>query len=125
MTTIKLTTRQKEVLKIYEESKTPLTPQEAWAKTQKKGVEVGLATIYRAIGKLTEVNLLKSIEIADETPRYEAANKPHHHHFFCQNCGKLFDIPKCPPSLTNLVPQGFVLKDHSIMLYGLCDQCAG
>ncbi|MBX3730001.1 MAG: transcriptional repressor [Candidatus Sumerlaeia bacterium] len=118
-----LTTRQRGILEVFQKANGPLTPQEVWELGRADLPGVGLATVYRAIRKLVETGQLRQVEIADSLPRYECAAKPHHHHFRCVQCGRIVEIPKCPPRLDDLVPRGFKLLDHSIILYGLCDQC--
>lgn len=119
----KLTKRQREIMKIFEESRIPLTPQDAWQICHDQGMSIGLATVYRAVTLMVQEGYLSSIEIAGDTPRYEAASKPHHHHFYCQICKRIYDINECPPKLDNLVPDGFEMVDHTIVIYGFCVDC--
>ena len=119
----KLTKRQQEILDLFESADDPLTSQQAWENAKKRGIEVGLATVYRAITRLVELRMLHTILIEDQTPLFEAASKPHHHHFYCQNCEKIFSIKKCPPSIDQLVPSGFRMTGHAITLYGVCKDC--
>ena len=100
-----------------------MTAQEAWEAAREEVPGLGLATVYRAVKALTGEGCLRQIEIADETPRFEPATRPHHHHFFCRTCGRLFEIRKCPPSLQDMGPDGFQMEDHSIVLYGSCENC--
>lgn len=100
-----------------------MTPQEAWELVRAEVPSVGLATVYRAIQKLLAEGLLRHVEIADAPQLYESTEKPHHHHFYCNRCGQVFEIKACPPKLDALVPEGFKMLDHSITLYGKCRKC--
>lgn len=122
-TASKLTSRQNCILNAFEKAAEPMTAQEAWKIAQATTPKLGLATVYRSVRVLVDLGHLRQIEIVDETPRYETASRPHHHHFFCRSCGKLFEIRKCPPNLDALVPRGFKMEDHSIVLYGRCRNC--
>ncbi|CAN5492747.1 Fur family transcriptional regulator [soil metagenome] len=121
MKPINITTRQKSLLKVFEKEKRPLTAQAAWMSAGR--ARMSLATVYRAIGRLTEAGLLRSIEITNAPPMYEAVLTGHHHHFYCTECGKVYEIKKCVSTLGTLIPKGFRMKDHTITLYGECAKC--
>ena len=63
------------------------------------------------------------LDIAPESPLYEAAAQGHHHHFQCTRCRRVFDIPGCPGELIGLTPPGFSVESHEITLYGQCSDC--
>jgi Fur family ferric uptake transcriptional regulator len=59
-----------------------------------------------------------------EVPRYEIHGKPHHHHFRCRQCDRVYEVPGCVGSLNEIVPPGFTLENHELVLYGLCADCS-
>ncbi|MGB0766309.1 MAG: Fur family transcriptional regulator [Phycisphaeraceae bacterium] len=84
---------------------------------------LGLATVYRTLKLGVEEGWLTPVELPNAPARYEMAGKQHHHHFECRNCQKVFEVHGCPGNLQPLVPEGFTLEDHEVILYGRCDQC--
>ena len=46
-------------------------------------------------------------------------------HFECRKCARVFEVHGCPGNLKPLVPDGFTLEDHEVILYGLCAECGG
>jgi Fur family ferric uptake transcriptional regulator len=64
------------------------------------------------------------MQIPGEPPRYETCGKTHHHYFRCRSCEQVFDIEGCPGHFEDLVPKGFALEDHELILYGLCSRCS-
>jgi len=48
----------------------------------------------------------------------------HHHHFLCNTCDKLYEINACPADLQRLLPEGYTLEEHDILLRGLCNDCS-
>lgn len=118
-------TRQREAIRdVLREAGAPLSPREVHASARKKVRGVGIATVYRTLKSLLDEGFLVSVELPGETPRYELSGKEHHHHFTCTACKRVFEIHGCPGDLKHLVPEGFVLTDHDVVLSGLCAACA-
>jgi Fur family transcriptional regulator, ferric uptake regulator len=101
----------------------PLSPDEVRDEASKVIPGIGIATVYRNLKSLVESGLLKAVEIPGAAALYELANLDHHHHFQCQQCQKVFDIPGCPGNLQGMTPPGFRVTGHSITLYGNCPDC--
>lgn len=49
-------------------------------------------TVYRTVNLLTERGLAKKLAIAGEATRFDG-NLNLHHHFVCEVCGAVYDIP--------------------------------
>lgn len=84
---------------------------------------LGLATVYRNLKLLLESGSIITVHLPGDSPRYEAANQSHHHHFQCEACLKVFDIHHCPGDLQPLAPAGFKVERHELTLYGRCANC--
>jgi len=81
--------------------------------------------VYRTLKALVDEGAVQVVTLPGEGPRYETADHGHHHHFRCDACGKVFDVPGCPGDLGHLAPPGFVVERHEITLYGRCGACSG
>ncbi len=92
------------------------------ARTQVEGL--GLATVYRNLKQMVEDEELSLVLLPGENPRYEAADRGHHHHFQCTVCQRVFDVHACPGDLARLAPVGFTVESHELTLYGRCADCA-
>lgn len=84
---------------------------------------LGIATVYRNIRTLVNEGWLDVVELPGEVPRYEPHGKPHHHHFRCRQCNRVYEVMGCVQSLNDIVPPGFTLENHELVLYGLCADC--
>lgn len=84
---------------------------------------IGLATVYRLLKKGLEGGDLVSVQLPGGPNRFEPADKPHHHHFECVACHTVFDVMGCPGGIDRLVPEGFTLEQHEIILSGRCSDC--
>lgn len=86
---------------------------------------LGVATVYRNVKRLVEAGEVAEVPLPGEPPRYETqhAADHHHHHFRCDGCGKVYDLHGCPGRLSELLPEGFSLRSHEILLFGSCSEC--
>jgi Fur family ferric uptake transcriptional regulator len=80
--------------------------------------------VYRHLKELQETGDLRAVELGSRDVRYEPADRPHHHHFACNACDRVFDIDGCPGHLEEMVPDGFALGSHDIVLHGRCRECS-
>jgi Fur family ferric uptake transcriptional regulator len=118
------TAQRRAVRKAVESAGRPLDAGEVqkagrrWCKT------LGQATVYRALSDGVEAGWLRPVSMPEGPTRYELADLPHHHHFECVKCHRVFDVEGCPGGLKGLVPEGFTLESHEVLLYGRCSKCA-
>ncbi len=118
-------TRQRDAIRAaFSKAARPLAVQEAHSLAMKSVPGLGIATVYRNIKALVDEGALEAVELPGEAPRYEASGLAHHHHFRCNRCERVFDVPGCPGAMKALVPRGFRLDAHDLVLYGRCAQCA-
>ena len=119
------TTQRKFILAAFEATDRPMGPNEVRSAVLESVPALGIATVYRAIKDLLEEGWLTTVNLPGEATRYERAGKHHHHHFHCNRCKRVFEADGCSLSLKNLVPRGFKLTTHELVLYGLCAGCTG
>ncbi len=94
--------------------------------------EIGLATVYRTLQLLWDMQLVDRISLDDGCVRYEIGHlledetKHNHHHLICRSCGRV--IPFDADLLDDLEHHieetaGFRVMDHELKFYGLCREC--
>ena len=59
------------------------------------------------------------------SPCYEPTDRGHHHHFICQHCRRVFDLPGCVGGLEGWLLRISGLNGTKLCLYGACASCAG
>jgi Fur family transcriptional regulator, ferric uptake regulator len=83
-----------------------------------------LTTVYRKLELLIAEGAVQVITLITECPRYEMAESAHHHHFQCNSCRRVYDVPGCLGDLRRLAARGFTVEHHDVTLYGRCRDCA-
>lgn len=95
-------------------------------KKENPKINIGIATVYRTLSLLEESGLVSSISLGIQGKKFEIANKPHHDHIICEECGKIveFENEKIERLQEDIAKeQGFKLTDHLMQLYGICNNC--
>lgn len=94
--------------------------------------DIDLASIYRNLDLMKKSGLLNVILFGEGKKRYELVRNNHHHHFVCDNCGKVIDINIDENNLINKIMtdnarlparQGLRIQRHNLEFFGLCKNC--
>ena len=118
------TAQRRAIRRALEESGRPLGALEVLESSRRDAPGLGIATVYRALKALGAEGAVATVEIPGQPPRYEAAGKGHHHHFLCARCGKAYELGGCLGGLRGLLPRGFTMASHELLLHGRCAACA-
>lgn len=123
-------TRQREVvLKILYHSDIHYTPEALYLEVKKRepDLNIGIATVYRTLNLLEESEMVTSISFGAAGKKFELANKPHHDHLICKNCGKIVEFENSIVERQQALiakEHKFKLTGHLMQLYGICETCA-
>ncbi len=91
--------------------------------------EIGLATVYRTLELLSDMDVLQKMDFGDGRSRYEineANSEHHHHHLICLSCGKVKEFEDdLLETLENVIARksNFKIVDHQVKFYGYCQEC--
>lgn len=126
----KLTPQRRSIVDVIIENEGKhLTAEEIYDDVKKRCPEIGLATVYRTILLLEELNVISRLDLSDGCSRYEIVhtNEKHkHHHLICNNCSKVLEVKDdLLEELENRIEDKYAFKilDHSVKFYGLCEEC--
>ncbi|OIQ57041.1 ferric uptake regulation protein [Moorella thermoacetica] len=126
----KVTPQRQVILKTFlEHASEHLSAEEVYNIVKGQHPDIGLATVYRTLDLLAELDILTRINFGDGRTRYEMVQHDahHHHHMICLGCGRVqeFDADLLE-SLENLltIKTGFQITDHQLKFYGYCRECA-
>lgn len=118
---LRITPMRLKVLNILERTDFPLD-----VATIRSRMKADKVTIFRILNSFTQKGILRFVQFNEGKLRYEYANRPAHHHFMCESCGKVIDIEGCVvKSLEKRINQkkGVLVKRHSLEFFGLCADC--
>ena len=117
-------TQQREIIfEIISDAHGPVTVNEILDEAVNRGIQVGIATVYRTVKLLLSSKKIRAVTLPDGQSRYESAELKHHHHFHCTECDKVIDIHQCCMHLHDDEVEGHLIKSHEITLFGLCKDC--
>lgn len=93
---------------------------------QDYNVSIGIATVYRAMKFFSDLKLVNQLDIGDGIVRYELNISEHHDHLICTSCGKIIEFTDDFIELNQIKiaeKNNFILKEHVMTIYGLCENC--
>lgn len=88
-----------------------------------EGIEVGLATIYRALAQFEQAGLLTRHFFDSGRAVFELDQGRHHDHLVCLQCGKVeeFYDPEIERRQAQIAKErGYLIVDHALNLYVEC-----
>lgn len=125
---LKFTKQREVVLKTLYEANEHFTPEDLHLllKNNYKELNIGIATVYRTLNLLEESHMVTSISFGVAGKKFELANKPHHDHMICKQCGHIieFQNDKIEQLQLEIAHQHhFTITSHLMQLRGLCQSC--
>jgi len=124
---LKITPKRIAILEILMKEPFYLSPDQIWKKMKKRFIKIGLPTVYRNLGELSERNVISKVTHPDrQLYYYLCQNQSHHHHFICLSCRRVEDINLCGArdaerEVENKI--GGKVLSHILQVNGLCKHC--
>ena len=122
---LKATIPRLKILEILESTEHPhLTAEDVYQRLRESGEDVGLATVYRVLTQFQAAGLVIRHNFEGGRSVFEINQGGHHDHMVCLECGKVFEfydreIESRQASVAEKA--GFIIEDHSMYLYGVCE----
>lgn len=122
---LKLTPQRIAVYKCLLATKEHPSAEVVYKELQKDYPTMSLATVYKTLKTLVEVNLIQELNVGEGNFRYDANALPHPH-IQCLSCGKVSDIDGVYFSDLNDKIQpytDFDVLSNQVYFYGVCGNC--
>lgn len=124
---LKVTAPRLKILEIFETAKGQhLSAESIYQRLRDAGEDIGLATVYRVLGQFEAANMIIRHNFEGDHAVYELDAGDHHDHLVCVKCRKIVEFVDEVIEARQLeVAQGagFVLTDHHLNIFGLCEAC--
>ncbi|MDN5293621.1 MAG: Fur family transcriptional regulator, ferric uptake regulator [Eubacteriales bacterium] len=126
----RLTPQRQVILKIFlDNMDRHLSAEEVYQLVKKEHPKIGLATVYRTLDLLAELDVLQKMNFGDGRSRYELSSDEdthHHHHLICLRCQRVLEfeddlLEELEDSIE--ARSGFKIVNHQVKFYGYCRDC--
>lgn len=117
---LKMTGPRKTILKVLGESMDHPSVEIVYERAKALDASISIATVYRTLNMLDELDLVTRHEFNESFSRYET-NMEHHHHLIDLETGQVIEFQNSELELLKekiAKEMGFELVDHRLELYG-------
>jgi Fur family transcriptional regulator, ferric uptake regulator len=121
---LKATLPRLKILELFENTKVRhLTADDVYRLLLSENMDIGLATVYRALTQFEQAGLLERHHFESGKAVFEIKAGQHHDHLVCINCGRVEEF--CDEEIERrqkkiAKERGFVVQEHALYLYAEC-----
>lgn len=127
----KMTTQRKVILDIFVANQgRHLSAEDVHVILREQKSDIGLATVYRTLELLSQIEILQKLDFGDGRSRFELdlhdSSQHHHHHLICLECGDVFEFEDdLLEELERKINEqsNFKVIDHQVKFFGYCQEC--
>lgn len=117
---LRMTEQRRVVARVIENSEDHPDVEELYRRASEIDPRISIATVYRTVKLLEDVNIIERHDFGDGRARYEAAPEDHHDHLIDLKTGEVVEfrseeIEKLQEQIAKKL--GFRLVDHRLELY--------
>jgi len=123
----RLTPQRIMILSAIENSKDHISAEEIYRQVTAKYPHVNISTVYRTLELLKSLNLVTETNLGEGRVRYHPADKGHHHHLVCRECGAIIDLDESVVASL----KSALLREHKfsadlrhLAIFGRCVNCS-
>lgn len=125
--TVRNTKQRDLVAKLMQDNFSHPTADEIYELARAENPHISRGTVYRNLNFLAESGAILKIVVPDGADHYDSTLDCHYH-FHCEQCGKMYDVPRSVTLEMNnaareMERRGFSVKGHNLIFTGLCPDC--
>lgn len=99
------------------------TAEEVFIRAKRAMPEISHATVYNCLDALVQCGLVRQVQLERGATRF-CPNMEEHCHYYCDECGAVFDVALTADSSFMPRPKGFKIDHYDIAVHGVCAECA-
>ncbi len=99
------------------------TAEEIYSRAKKAMPEISHATVYNCLDALVSCRLVRQVQLERGAARF-CPNMEEHCHYYCDQCGAVFDVALTEGATAVPRPKGFRVDYYEIAVHGVCTDCA-
>ncbi|MBN2482974.1 MAG: transcriptional repressor [Candidatus Omnitrophica bacterium] len=119
---IRVTPQRLEVYLVLNKNNQHLTVEQIYGRVKEKFPAISLATVYSILDLFKDHDLTREVRIEFDKSYFEIKTDSHHH-FFCRQCGKTYDLDLHCEHLQKKAVDGHRIEDFQGCFYGICTTC--
>jgi Fur family peroxide stress response transcriptional regulator len=119
----RFTTQRRCVYDVLLQKRDHPTADEVFQRAKRAMPDISHATVYNCLDALVACGLAKQVTLERGAARF-CPNMAEHCHYFCDECGEVFDVMLPADGAFLPKPKGFKLARYDIAAHGLCADCA-
>lgn len=121
----RFTAQREHVYNVLLDKRDHPTAEEVFLRAKQGMPDISLATVYNCLDALVKCSLVRQVNVDRGATRF-CPNMREHCHFYCDECGGVYDIELSEKNRGPAIdlPEGFKIKHYEISFRGICQRCA-
>ncbi len=125
---LKITPQRLGIMKLFQGNRTHPSAEGLYREIRKEYPRISFATVYNTLSKLAEAGKIQELDIDPNKKRFDPSVLPPHH-FYCKNCGGVFDLEKESSFFNHLGRlnfkrvEGHKIEGVQLNFKGICKTC--
>jgi len=122
----RLTPQRMMILSAIEKSDRHISAEEIYSQIVAEYPQLNISTVYRTLELAKRLGLVTETDLGGGRVRYHPAEKGHHHHLVCQECGAITDLDEgLLSSLKSVLLREYKFSAdlRHLAIFGRCVNC--
>ena len=119
----RFTPQRRQVYDVLIQKRDHPTAEEVFIRAKQAMPDISMATVYNCLDALVQCGLVRQVQLERGATRF-CPNMEEHCHYYCDECGTVFDVALTGNSAVVPRPKGFKIDHYEIAVHGLCANCA-
>jgi len=121
---LRMTNQREMILRELKKNKKHLTADELYARVKKFMPRISLATVYRNLEILSDLGMIRKLEISGRQKRFDSELEEHDH-IYCVQCHRIenLHIGENQVELATVDTKGYTITGRRLEVTGICPRC--